>query len=217
MDTEFRSIPRRLRRTLPATLTACACLLILTSCSTGNDGASADGYRGWGMPQPQEKVDFTLLDTNGEPFDFRAQTDGRVTLLFFGYTYCPDVCPIHMANIGAVLDDFPLQVRSQIKVIFVTTDPERDTPERLRLWLDNFDTSFIGLRGSRDDVNEIQIALGLPASVIEETEGGGYLVGHSARVLAFTKDNLAHLAYPFGTRQADWAHDLPKLVDEPWE
>jgi protein SCO1/2 len=169
------------------------------------------------MPRPQEKVDFTLTDTEGEPFDFRARTDGYVTLLFFGYTYCPDVCPIHMANIGAVLDDFLFEVSSQIKVVFVTTDPERDTPERLRLWLDNFDTSFIGLRGGRDEVNEIQIALGLPASVIEETEGGGYLVGHSARVLAFTKDNLAHIAYPFGTRQTDWAHDLPKLVDERWE
>jgi protein SCO1/2 len=169
------------------------------------------------MPRPQAKVDFTLTDTEGEPFEFRARTDGYITLLFFGYTYCPDVCPIHMANIGAVLDDFPLEVRSQIKVVFVTTDPERDSPERLRLWLDNFDASFIGLRGDRDEVNEIQIALGLPASVIEETEGGEYLVGHSARVLAFTKDNLAHVAYPFGTRQADWAHDLPKLVDERWE
>lgn len=217
MDTEFRSSPRRLRRTRPATLTACACLLLHISCSTGNDGASATGYRGWTMPRPQEKVDFTLTDTEGEPFDFRAETEGYLTLLFFGYTYCPDVCPIHMANIGAVLDDFPFEVRNQIKVVFVTTDPERDTPERLRLWLDNFDASFIGLRGGRDEVNEIQIALGLPASVIEETEGGGYLVGHSARVLAFTKDNLAHVAYPFGTRQADWAHDLPKLVDERWE
>ncbi len=217
MDTEFRSTARRLRRPRPATLAACAYLLIQLACSTGNDGASGTGYRGWLMPQPQEKVDFALTDTDGEPFDFRAETEGYVTLLFFGYTYCPDVCPIHMANIGAVLDDFPFEVRNQIKVVFVTTDPERDTPERLRSWLDNFDSSFIGLRGSREKVNEIQVALGLPASVIEETEGGEYLVGHSARVLAFTKDNLAHVAYPFGTRQADWAHDLPKLVDERWE
>jgi protein SCO1/2 len=169
------------------------------------------------MQQPQEKADFALLDTEGAPFNFREETDGYVTLLFFGYTYCPDVCPIHMANIGAVLDDFPFEVRRQVKVVFVTTDPERDTPERLRLWLDNFDPSFIGLRGSREEVNEIQVALGLPASTIEETDEGGYGIGHSARVLAFTKDNLAHLAYPFGTRQSDWASDLPKLVEERWE
>ncbi len=65
-------------------------------------------------------------------------------------------------------------------------------------------------------MNEIQIAFGLPAAVKQQTEEGGYLVGHSARVLAFTKDNLAHIAYPFGTRQADWAHDLPRLIDEGW-
>lgn len=217
MDTELRITIWRLRRALVVTLLASATLLIHLACSTGNDGASATGYRGWLMPAPQEKVDFTLTNTEGEAFDFRTETDGYVTLLFFGYTHCPDVCPIHMANIGAVLDDFPFEVRRQIKVVFVTTDPERDTPERLRQWLDNFDRSFIGLRGTRAEVNEIQIALGLPASVIEETGDGRYLVGHSARVLAFTKDNLAHVAYPFGTRQTDWAHDLPKLVNERWE
>jgi protein SCO1/2 len=194
-----------------------SCLLLLAACAPEPGGSGASRYRGSIMPRPQQKVDFTLTDTDGEPFDFRAETEGYVTLLFFGYTYCPDVCPVHMANIAAVLDDLPFEVRRQIKVIFVTTDPERDTPERLRLWLDNFDTSFIGLRGSRDEVNEIQVALGLPASVIEKTENGGYVVGHSARVLAFTKDNLAHIGYPFGTRQADWAHDLPLLVDERWE
>jgi protein SCO1/2 len=217
MHLQFRTAARQSNRAHPVLLAMATCLLPFITCTSGNDGASTTGYRGWLIQQPQEKVDFTLLDTEGAPFTFREATDGYVTLLFFGYTYCPDVCPIHMANIGAVLDDFPLEVRSQIKVVFVTTDPERDTPERLRLWLDNFDTSFKGLRGNREEVNEIQIALGLPASVIEETEGGGYLVGHSARVLAFTKDNLAHIAYPFGTRQADWAHDLPKLVDERWE
>jgi protein SCO1/2 len=216
MDIGFCHMVRRLRRVHPAAASLGACLLVFCACTTGNDGASEPGYSGWTLPVPQEKVDFTLLDTDGQPFDFREGTDGYVTLLFFGYTYCPDVCPIHMANIGAVLRDFPFEVQEQIKVVFVTTDPERDTPERLRLWLDNFDRDFIGLTGSREEVNEIQTAFGLPASVKEEVEGGGYFIGHSSRVLAFTKDNLAHVAYPFGTRQADWATDLPKLVNERW-
>jgi protein SCO1/2 len=216
MDTMFRAATHRPRPGRLVTVALSAFLTFHTACTAGNDSASETGYRGWVMPAPQEKIDFTLSDTDGRPFDFQAETEGYLTLLFFGYTYCPDVCPIHMANIGAVLDDFPFDTRQAIKVVFVTTDPERDTPERLRDWLDNFDPSFIGLRGNRDEVNEIQMALGLPASVIEET-GDDYLVGHSARVLAFTKDNLAHISYPFGTRQADWAHDLPKLVDERWE
>jgi protein SCO1/2 len=199
------------------TLALCACLLTQTGCGPAPDSSDPAGYRGSVLPAPVAKVDFTLTDTEGQPFDFREGTEGYVALLFFGYTYCPDVCPIHMANIGAVLSDFPFELRRQFKVVFVTTDPERDTPERLREWLDNFDRDFIGLAGTREEVNDIQMALGLPASVIEEAEGGEYFIGHSARVLAFSKDNLAHVAYPFGTRQADWAHDLPKLANDTWD
>jgi protein SCO1/2 len=210
-------IPTKQRRpNRPAAVTAGVCLATLLACTSGNEGASSSGYRGRLLAQPREKVDFTLQDTEGEPFRFREETDGYVTLVFFGYTNCPDVCPIHMANIGKVLGDFPFELRQQFKVVFVTTDPERDTPERMRQWLDNFDPTFIGLWGSEDEVNEIAVSLGLPASVKVETEDGGYAVGHSAHVMAFTKDNLAHILYPFGTRQADWAHDLPKLVTERW-
>jgi protein SCO1/2 len=168
------------------------------------------------LQPPREKVDFTLQDTQGAAFDFSEQTEGHVTLLFFGYTHCPDVCPIHMANIAAVLKDFSFELRQQFKVIFVTTDPERDTPQRMRLWLDNFDPAFIGLGGDHDEVNEIAVSLGLPPSVISQSEDGEYAVGHSAHVMVFTKDNLSHILYPFGTRQADWAHDLPGLASETW-
>ncbi len=197
-------------------MTASACILTASACATASDRDPASGYRGQLFPEPRPKIDFTLTDTEGADFSFREQTDGYVTLLFFGYTHCPDVCPIHMANIGAVLNGFPFELRQQFKVVFVTTDPERDTPDRLRSWLDNFSKDFIGLTGPREHVNKIQVALGLPGSVIEETEEGEYMVGHSSRVLAFTKDNLAHVSYPFGTRQEDWAHDLPELANERW-
>lgn len=173
-------------------------------------------YRGAEILQPRPKVDFTLTDTEGQPFDFRAETEGYVTLLFFGYTHCPDVCPVHMANLGAVMGDYPTDLRRQFKVVFVTTDPDRDTPERLREWLDNFDRDFIGLRGTHEEVNQIERAVGLPASVKPQDHGKDYQVGHAASVVAYTKDNLAHLMYPFGTRQADWAHDLPRLARETW-
>ncbi len=195
-----------------------ACIGLAAGCGSPSRADPASGYRGYPLPEPREKVDFVLADTDGEPFDFREQTDGYVTLLFFGYTHCPDVCPVHMANIGAVLERSSPQLRRSVKVVFVTTDPERDTPQRIRSWLDAFHPSFIGLRGDADEVNEIQIALGLPPAVKGETGvDGGYEVGHSAYVLAFGSDNRAHLLYPFGTRQADWAHDLPKLVKETWE
>ncbi|MFQ5747020.1 MAG: SCO family protein [Gemmatimonadota bacterium] len=174
--------------------------------------ARETGYRGILLPEPPPRPEFTLTDTRGRPFDFVAETDDDLTLLFFGYTYCPDVCPVHMASLGAVLADFPYALRSRIEVVFVTTDPERDTPERLRSWLDNFDPGFIGLRGPMEEVNRIQVALGLPAAVRQETDDG-VLIGHASQVIAFAPHDRVRVLYPFGTRQADWRHDLPRLVE----
>jgi len=167
------------------------------------------------------KPEFTLTDTRGRPYDFRAETEGLVTLLFFGYTHCPDVCPIHMGNIAAVLRDLKYAERARIRVVFVTTDPDRDTPEQLRAWLDRFDRSFVGLRGTEAEVDAIQAELHLPGAVRQPSRPGplpgAYAVGHAAQVIAFTPDGRARVVYPFGTRQADWAHDLPRLVGEgPW-
>ncbi len=194
-------------------------LVLLTACAGGPADRTADRereYRGRVLTVPWEKPAFALTDTDGREFDFRMATHGDLTLVFFGYTYCPDVCPVHMANLAAVLREMTPSVRRRIKVVFVTTDPARDTPERLRSWLDNFDTDFIGLRGPIDEVNRIQTTMGLPPAQRGEPDSvsGNYLVGHAAHVVAFTPDGLAHVVYPFGTRQADWAHDLPRLLEE---
>lgn len=174
-----------------------------------------DELRGTVMSPPIPKADFTLTTTEGEPFRFARDTEGSVTLLFFGYTYCPDICPVHMANLAAVLNKLPPQVANQVKVVMVSVDPDRDTPERLRSWLDNFDRSFIGLVGPMEEVNDVALRFSLPPA-IRQGEGPNYLMGHAAYVLAFTMDNRAHVIYPSGTRQHDWAHDLPKLVDADW-
>ena len=190
---------------------------LAVACSPAGAGDSPGEYRGQAYMEPIPRPDFTLTDTEGQPYSFVERTEGQLSLLFFGYTQCPDVCPIHMANIGQVLRDMGVARRRRVTVVFVTTDPERDTAERIREWLDVFDASFVGLRGTIDEVNQIQIDLGLPPSVNADTdENGGYLVGHAASVIAFSPDGPARLRYPFGTRQADWAHDLPKLMDQPW-
>ncbi len=177
----------------------------------GPDGTGA--YRGSPLPEPLPRPDFTLTDTEGRPFSFRDRTEGHPTLLFFGYTWCPDICPVHMANIGQVLEEMPGALARRFRVVFVTTDPERDTPERLREWLGRFHRSFIGLRGSIEEVNAIQASLGLPPSFRGEPGPDGfYEVGHAAAVIAFAPDGPARLRYPFGTRQSDWAHDLPLLA-----
>jgi|ABSO01.1.fsa_nt_gi protein SCO1/2 len=166
-------------------------------------------------PNPRPKPDFTLTDTEGRPFAFRQATAGSVTLLFFGYTNCPDVCPVHMANIASALHKLPDAVARQVTVVFITTDPERDTPARIRAWLDHFDPRFIGLTGSQAAVDSAQVAMHLPPAYKEDLGGGQYQVGHSAHVIAFTRDGLARFAFPFGTRQSEWAQEIPRLVAYP--
>ena len=172
------------------------------------------GYRGVSLPEPIPAPAFTLTDTNGDPFRFDEETAGYVTLLFFGYTHCPDICPVHLANISAILRDMLYEQSSRVKVVFVTTDPERDTLERMREWLDGFDRSFIGLTGDLDEINEIQLGLKLAPAIKIEREPGDYSVGHASLVLAFGADGWAKLVYPAGVRQADWANDIPRLVAE---
>jgi protein SCO1/2 len=174
------------------------------------------GFRGVTLGRPIARPSFTLQDTDGRPFDFVRETEGRVALLFFGYTHCPDVCPLHMANIAAVLAKMPYDERQQVRTVFVTTDPQRDTPQVIRAWLDQFDTSFVGLTGDAETVDRLQLALGLRPAQREPmpgaTDSSAYLVGHAAQVIAFGTDGPARLLYPFGTRQEDWANDLPRLA-----
>lgn len=164
---------------------------------------------------PLEKVDFTLTDTRGRPFDFRAETDGRITLLFFGYTFCPDICPIHMATLAGALRDLPPEVRARIVTVFVTVDPARDTPERLEGWLAAFDTSFIGVHGSPEAVNAALAFYRYPPTTFSGEEVG-YTVGHPALIYAFTPDNLGRAMYGPETPMTTWVHDLALMAGHDW-
>src|SRR5438105_1571545 len=106
--------------------------------STSPRAAAATTYRGGLVRPPLPKPRFTLIDTSGAPFDFWSKTQGVVTLLFFGYTGCPDECPLHVENIKIGLEKMPTALRGQVRLVFVTTDPARDNPKLLRTWLDRF-------------------------------------------------------------------------------
>jgi protein SCO1/2 len=161
------------------------------------------------------KPDFTFTDTRGRPFDFRKETEGRIALLYFGYTYCPDVCPLEMATLGAALKELDPAVRSRITVVFVTVDPARDTPERLDKWLGSFDTTFVGLRGEQAAVDSVLAIYGFPPTKTQSV-GDGYVVSHPALVYAFTPDDKGRAMYGSDTKKGTWVHDLNLIAGHDW-
>lgn len=187
-----------------------------------DDGPSASrpAWGGRTLEPAPDRPSTDLIDTSGAPFDLRTATAGQLTLVFFGYTNCPDICSIQMATLKQSLD----RVEVPAEVVFITTDPARDTPERLRTWLASFDSSFIGATGSLEAIARAQQDMGVTVAVSDGVDGAndvdgadnadGYTVGHSSAVYVFTPDDLAHLAYPAGTRQENWADDLPRINDE---
>lgn len=188
-------------------------LLIALVASRAGDPkvTSLDAWKGTLLDRPIDRPDLHLIDTDGQPFSFRDATAGGLTILFFGYTHCPDVCPLTMVTIAQAVRDASTAAR----VVFVTTDPARDSPERLRSWLDSFDPSFVGLTGSEADVDAAQLLLGMSPAIREAPDANGnYAVGHGAGVYVFTPDDRAHLVYPSGTREEEWVQDLPRIATE---
>jgi protein SCO1/2 len=120
---------------------------------------------------------------------------------------------VHLANLAAVLRKMPTEVQGSVQVLFVTVDPVRDSPAVLDAFVATFDPTFVGLTGTDSVLAAVQrdLQLGLAYETPAPTKGS-YTVGHASAVVAFTKDGLARVKYAFGTRQADWAHDLPLLV-----
>ncbi len=220
-----RSLLPRRRRAAAIALVLAVLALAGAACgdraSTGagpspQGAMSPGGWSGAQVTPAIHKPDVTLVDSSGAPFSLRRATDGYVTLLYVGYTHCPDVCPLQMATVASALKKVPPDVAAKIKVVFLTADPARDTPAHLREWLDRFNPSFIGLTGSQAAIGAALKALYMAPVQKEDLGGGNYGVSHAAYVLAFTTDDLAHLIYPEGVTADDWARDLEKLVRRGW-
>lgn len=166
-----------------------------------------------GTPPPGTPTggDFVLRSADG-PVDTKALR-GKVLLIYFGYTHCPDVCPVHVANIAAAMKALTFEERARTTLVFVTTDPARDSLPVLRSWLATFDSTFVGLTGPVDEVSRIAAQLQVaPAMFGARNPDGSYEVGHGAQVIVWQPDDTARVIYPFGVRQAEWAEAMPRLV-----
>jgi len=175
------------------------------------DDGGASPYSGLHLQDPYQKPEFTLTDSTGAAFDFAERTAAGPTLLFFGYTNCPDVCPTTMADVALALRTTDPAVVAATSVVFVTTDPVRDTPEVLDEYLGRFDadlgTSFIGLTGDQAQVEQAQLAAGVP---LAEDDGET----HSAMLLLYGTDGEADVAFNGGNTATDIAHDLAVVAAE---
>ncbi len=175
---------------------------------------TSEPWSGTVLGSPVTLPDVTLTDTSGQPFNLRDDSAGTTTILMFGYTSCPDVCPINLASLGSALEQLGPNRSSSIRVVFVSVDPGRDQAAVVRDYLDQFDQDFIGLTGSAADLRAAQEGVGVDRAELGATgEDGFYEVGHASAMYAFNPDGRARIAYPFGTRQADWTRDLPRLLD----
>jgi len=167
-------------------------------------------YSGLGLTPPQPRPQFTLTDTAGRPYRFGTATAGKPTLLYFGYTHCPDVCPTTLADIAQALQAVPVRVRQLTQVVFVTTDVKRDTPAVLKRYLAQFDPGlpnpFVGLTGSQAQIDAAQVA----AHVALAQDDGQT---HAAQVLLYGSDDYAHVAFLQSTDETGQiSHDLPLVA-----
>jgi protein SCO1/2 len=195
----------------------------VTGCAASSSGGPqagpctvTDKLHGATPNPPSAKPHFTLTDTAGSPYRLAAETDGKVTLLYFGYTHCPDECPTSMADVASALRRLPADVADEVSVVFVTTDPKRDRPQVLRTWLERFDPDFVGLTGTPQELAGAEVGTGLPISQREagtKGEGAGrYSVAHFAAVLTYDRDGRLVTLYPAGVTPTDIAADLRLLV-----
>ena len=174
-----------------------------------------DGWHGLPMERDRSLPDVTLTTVDGDPLELGSDVLGTPTLLFFGYSSCPDICPIHLAAISSAMGTAGVTF-DELDVVFVSVDPERDTPARIEDFLANFDDRIIGLHGELGVIEDALGQLDLGGPVVEgpDPRGEGDLIGHPAQVIGFDADGEARRTWPFGARRSDWVADLPRVVSE---
>jgi protein SCO1 len=189
--------------------------LALTACSSGGGGASSatEKLQGTKLSPALAMPPVTLTDQDGMPYDLTARTKGKVTLMFFGYTHCPDECPTMMADLAEAMRNVPAQVRTHIVVVNITPDPARDTPAVLKNWLAQFDPSFVGLTGNIDTIYAYADKVGVPLKRPPANATGDYEVVHGTQLLAFGLDQKAQVVYTLATRLQVYEHDFPLLAE----
>lgn len=167
-------------------------------------------FHGTVMQSPEAAPDFTLQAAGGRTVslsDFR----GKYVLLYFGYTFCPDVCPASLGNLAAALRQLGKKA-DEVQVIMISVDPQRDTPEKMAEYVAHFHPSFIGLSGDEREIARVAALYGVFYEKQEVESGAEYLVNHTATIMAIDREGRLKLIWPFGVTPGEIASDLEYLL-----
>lgn len=185
--------------------------------SVGPPAASPRGSppqsSGFYLPQPIPLAPFTLVDQHAKAFT-RTGLEGRWTLLVFGYTHCPDVCPITLAQVSETRALLRKEAPGlKLGTVFVTIDPQRDTPTQIAPYVAAFDEALIGLTGSADDIAAFADQFRVKYSVTEGSDGD-YFLDHTSSVALLTPQAELRALFSVPLRPARLAKDLLAIVAE---
>ncbi|WP_407294114.1 SCO family protein [Stutzerimonas zhaodongensis] len=162
------------------------------------------------LPRGRDMPDLTLTNQNGESVATE-QLEGQWSLLFFGYTFCPDICPATLAELRQLRGKLPEDVNQRLQPILVSVDPERDTPEQLKKYLDYFGSGFIGLTGPLDDIQTLANAAGVPF-IPGDTSKENYTVDHGGNLALIGPDGRLRGFVRSPLRTEKLAEQLPVLL-----
>jgi protein SCO1/2 len=185
-------------------------LLLITIAACGSGEIDPSQFRGTTMPSPIPAPDFTLSNADGEAVSL-SDFQEEIVLLYFGYTFCPDICPTTLSELKKVQQELD-EKGEKIQVLMVTVDPQRDTREKLAEYVTHFHPDFIGLSGTKEEIDAAGEGYGLYYEKHEGTEATGYLVDHTARVFVVDPEGNYQLSFSYGTPVEDIVHDLRLIM-----
>jgi protein SCO1/2 len=192
-----------------ARLSGVALALLLTTLAP-TWAANVDALRAGAFDPPRQAPELALEGSNGEPLNL-SRYRGKVVVLGFGYTSCPNVCPVTLAVLAQARKKLGARA-NDVQVVYVTVDPERDSVQRLKQYLSAFDKSFVGGTGTAPRLAEARKAYGISAERVET--GNTYAVAHSSFTYLIDKQGRIRALMPFGQTADDYVHDLKLLLNQ---
>ncbi|WP_252109149.1 MULTISPECIES: SCO family protein [unclassified Halomonas] len=176
-------------------------------------GCSDEEFRTTDIEEIMPPLAFSLTNDDGEPA--RAEEYlGKTTLVYFGYTQCPDVCPLTLARFASIFDELDDEERDDVQMLLISVDPNRDTPEVLKRYTDAFGPEFTGLTGDKEEIDALTNRYRIAYSFEEPNERGDYIVNHSSAVFAFNDEGQPRFLVRDPHSNQDVLADLRRVIDE---